>query len=293
MNYKPKKCPTFLGIGVPKAGTTWLYNLLGKHPQIWVPSDQPEVHFLNREFDKGLSWYEQFFPDQTNSKYREVGEVTPHYLYCKLDRIEWVKKTLSSVEKLILLLRDPVDRLYSHYWHRRRVENLDVSFQSFVENRPIVVEWGRYSKYIERWFQHFDRDQLLVMTTEQDLVKTQETKKKLASFLEVDSNLFPEEAGEEKKNKRHLPRFQNIYAMCIRIRRMLRRADIRWPGRIARRTGVKEWFGRKEVDKKMPHPIRRELVSTYRGEKEKLEQLLGMEFSEWTSIESGNSNTSG
>lgn len=290
MDYRSTQWPTFLGIGVPKAGTTWLYDLLAEHPQVWVPPNQPEVHFLNREFERGNSWYAQFFPDK-ESEYREVGEITPHYLYCESDRIEWVRSALPSIEKLILLLRDPVDRLYSHYWHRRRVENLDVSFQSFIDNRPIVVEWGRYSKYVERWLQHFDRNELLVLTTERDLVKTRETRKRLASFLEVDHNLFPEGAGAGKKNQRHLPRFPNAYAMAIWIRRMLRRADIRWPGRVARRLGITDWFGRRKVQKQMDPAVRRELSFTYQGDVKRLEQLLEMEFSEWTSTVSDDSES--
>ena len=54
--------PTFLGIGVPRAGSTWLYRLMESHPAIWVPPQRTEVHFFDRYFDRGFDWYAQFFP---------------------------------------------------------------------------------------------------------------------------------------------------------------------------------------------------------------------------------------
>jgi len=117
--------PSFLGIGVPKAGSTWLHETLSAHPQIWVPPHEREVHFFNRYYEnRGLSWYKQFFPEE-DSFYSAVGEITPHYLYCSPERIAVVKSVVLSIERFILLLRDPVDRLHSHYWFRRRTHNLD------------------------------------------------------------------------------------------------------------------------------------------------------------------------
>jgi hypothetical protein len=60
--------PTFLGIGVPKAGSTWLYETLAAHPHIWVTPNEREVHFFDRYYeDRRLSWYEQFFPNENSS----------------------------------------------------------------------------------------------------------------------------------------------------------------------------------------------------------------------------------
>ena len=286
MSFTSPHWPTFLGIGVPKAGTTWLYEVLATHPHVWVPPSQREVHFFNRRFDEGLSWYGQFFPSIDESAYRAVGEVTPHYLYCEPERIAALKSTVPSVERLILLLRNPVDRLYSHYWFRRRVENSDVSFRTFIEDRSIVVEWGRYARYVERWLSHFSRDQLLVLTTERDLSSVEQTREALARFLQVDPGSFPEDAGTSAENARHLPRFRTAYACAIAIRRALRRADVQWPATVARALGVKHWFGRREVDQEMDPKIREELCSLYVDDVKRLEQLLGRTFSEWDLVQS-------
>ena len=58
--------PTFVGIGVPRAGTTWLHTLLEGHPQVYLPTRRKEVRFFDRHFEHGPDWYEGFFcpPDE-------------------------------------------------------------------------------------------------------------------------------------------------------------------------------------------------------------------------------------
>ena len=75
--------PTFLGIGVPRAGTTWLHQLLSAHPDVFLPSRRKEVRFFDRHHEEGQGWYEGFFcpPDEAD-RYSAIGEISPQYLYC-------------------------------------------------------------------------------------------------------------------------------------------------------------------------------------------------------------------
>lgn len=280
MSLSSVQWPSFLGIGTPKSGTTWLYDLMKSHPEIWVPHKR-EIHFFNREYSRGISWYEQFFPRDNISAYEAIGEVTPHYLYCSPDQIKMLRSQVPSVRKLILVLRNPIDRLYSHYWFRRRVENAHLSFLTFIENRSNIVELGFYAKYLERWLEYFGREKILILTTEKDLSMVRKTRRKLASFLQVDPKLFPENAGMSKKNTRHLPRFRKAYAWAIAVRRAFRRADIHWPSRLAHALGVKDWFGKQKVEAEMDSGLREELAALYSNDVRKLERLLDREFPEW------------
>lgn len=279
--------PTFLGIGVPKAGTTWLYEVLDSHPHIWVPEHEREVHFFNRYYkDRGLDWYGQFFPNGENTPYQAVGEVTPHYLYCERERIEALQAEVPSVQKLLLMLRNPVDRLYSGYWFSRRVDNLDLSFREFIDERSVTLKWGRYARHLERWLLYFDRDQFLVLTVESDLSDIGRAREKLASFLNVGATAFPEEAGRSKENSRYMPRFRHLYAWAVEFNRQMKRANIYWPAKIADALGVQNWFGKKSVDRKMDSQIREELAQFYAEDIKRLEQLLGREFTEWDDFSS-------
>ena len=75
--------PTFLGIGAARSGSTWLHRLLLSHPDIYVPRQRKELSYFDHDYDRGLAYYEAFFPPANQSSvYRAIGEVTPTYLYC-------------------------------------------------------------------------------------------------------------------------------------------------------------------------------------------------------------------
>ena len=68
--------PAFLGIGVPRAGTTWLHTLLASHPDVYTPTLRKEINFFDRYYDRGLSWYEALFPPPENAeRYQAIGEI--------------------------------------------------------------------------------------------------------------------------------------------------------------------------------------------------------------------------
>jgi hypothetical protein len=143
------------------------------------------------------------------------------------------------------------------------------------------MKWGEYAEHVGRWLEHFDRDQFLVLTVEKELSEVETTRERIAQFLGVSAENFPDDAGKSKKNSRHLPHFRTLYAWASWFHRKLLYANIRLPARMARRLGVKEWFGRKEVEKSMDPSLRRELSEYYTADVKKLKQMLGRTFSEW------------
>jgi len=274
--------PNFLGIGVPKAGTTWLYKLADGHPQIWVPEYQREVHYFDRYYEsRSVDWYGEFFPEYSDTSYKAVGEITPHYFYCSSARIKDISSALPSADKFILILRNPVDRLYSAFWFKKRTHNIKASFRDFVEENDTEIDRGFYAKYLKRWLEHFDLSQFLILTTESDLTSPEPTRRRVAEFLNANPNNFPEDAGKSKSNTRYLPRFRNAYALALALRRQFRRLDIQWPQRIARRLGVKHWFGKRKVEKNMNKKVRKELHNLYYDDMEELRQIVNRDLSEW------------
>jgi hypothetical protein len=163
--------PDFIIIGAQKGGTSLLYRLLIEHPLV-EPAATKELHFFDNNFSEGLSWYGRHFP---RSKYVDdrttvSGEATPSYL---LDPLvpERMAKTIPDA-KLIALLRNPVDRAYSHYqmWVRRGDEIRsfgEATRQEMAgETRAGYLVRGLYAEQIER-FSHFtERDHLLIMNSE-------------------------------------------------------------------------------------------------------------------------------
>ncbi len=149
--------PTFVGIGVPRAGTTWLHTLLSGHPDAYLPTRRKEVRFFDRHFDRGVEWYEGFFsPPEGTLGYRAIGEISPQYLYgqeCPA-RIA----TVVPSAKLLVMLRHPVDRAYSQYGFLLQRRNYRGSFEEFLKTRPRALEMGYYSGHLRRYLDRFDRD---------------------------------------------------------------------------------------------------------------------------------------
>lgn len=110
------KLPDFLGIGTQKGGTTYLHSLLSEHPQAFLAIPK-ELHFFSLHYQKGLAWYQDFFKSAADDK--SCGEITPYYMFHPL-ALKRIHKHLPDV-KLIVLLRDPVERAISQFFHSRRL----------------------------------------------------------------------------------------------------------------------------------------------------------------------------
>ena len=182
--------PDFLIIGTQKGGTTLLYYLLCQHPRI-EPAAEKEVHYFDTpKFQKGEDWYRSNFPPPSSESGQKVitGEASPYYLFHPLTPKRAAH--LLPNARLIALLRNPVDRAYSDYQNRLREGIEFLSFEEAIEaeeerikgeKEQILSEEGYFSpnhrRYsyltrgiyvdqLEDWHEHFQKDQLLVIKTE-------------------------------------------------------------------------------------------------------------------------------
>jgi len=274
--------PTFLGIGTPKAGTTWLHDVLASHPRVWMPR-RHELHYFDRHFDRGIEWYSGHFPpDGEQDRYTAVGEVTPHYLYDarSVERIAAVP----SIRKLILLLRDPVNRAWSHYWFRVRIENYEGTFEEFLEDRPEARMWGLYGQHVEKYLARFRKEQLLVLVYEKVFDDVSGSLKRLAAFLEVDAGGFSEDVVRRRVNPRHVPRFRRAYAAAFSVGRWLVRRDAHGVVALAKKLGIGSLFGRDERPagaSSMSPETRDRLVAYFADDTAELEKMLDLDLSVW------------
>ncbi|OKH37067.1 sulfotransferase [[Phormidium ambiguum] IAM M-71] len=178
--------PDFIIIGAQKCGTTSLYQYLIQHPQI-VPASQKEVHFFDLNFAKGVDWYRQQF--QTVSEGLITGEASPYYIFHPLVA-QRIYELFPQV-KLIALLRNPVERAISHYYHEVRLgfEKLsledaiaqesarlkgetakmlaDANYYSYNHQHYTYLSRGIYAEQLKHWMQFFPKEQLLVLPSEE------------------------------------------------------------------------------------------------------------------------------
>jgi hypothetical protein len=202
--------PNFVIIGAPRAGTTSLYHYLRQHPQIVMSriKETDYFRFLASQCEteytieprsnwiaRSLPEYQALFDMKTNTK--AVGEASPLYLYTP-----GVPQQISShlpKAKLILVLRNPVERAYSAYLKNRREGTESRSFEDAIEqeihnpskivcSETFYVRAGLYFEHITRYLQYFDRSQLRIVF-QRDLQETPTLfMKDLFEFLNVDSD---------------------------------------------------------------------------------------------------------
>jgi hypothetical protein len=180
--------PDFLILGAQKAGTTALYAYLRRHTQITGPSWK-EVSFFDRHWARGESWYRGNFPNLARTRGKLVGEASPSYVFHPLapQRV----RELVPQARLVVLVRNPVDRALSHHNHEVALGREPLSFEEALDAeeerlrgevermtadpRYFSREWwshtykarGRYAEQLERWLEVFPRERLLVLSSDE------------------------------------------------------------------------------------------------------------------------------
>ncbi|MDY6938789.1 MAG: sulfotransferase domain-containing protein [Cyanobacteriota bacterium] len=179
--------PDFLIIGAQKCGTTSLYCYLAQHPNI-ITVPHKEVHFFDLNYDRGSNWYLSHFPPSKFSN-KIAGEASPYYLFHPQVPAR-VYQHFPHV-KLIVLLRNPVDRAISQYHHEVQlgfeklsleeaiaceperlegeVEKLttDPTYYSYNHQHYTYLARGRYLEQLKRWRAYFPGDRFLILKTEE------------------------------------------------------------------------------------------------------------------------------
>jgi hypothetical protein len=272
--------PTFLGIGVPRAGTTWLHELLSSHPEVYVPVRRKELSFFNLYYDRGTRWYQKFFPSEAEAdRYRALGEITPYYFYgpeCP-ERIARL-----GVGKLLLILRHPVERAWSYYGQKIRNGMFRGTFEEFLENPTWpVIEQGYYTRYLERYLRHFDRDQILILIFEQALSDAAATKTALAEFLQLTPSGFSLPEANAAVNASYVPRARGAYGLAFRISKLCRAYDLDWVVNAAKTLGLKKALGVAGSVVPMEQGTRSHLNELFQPEMLELETLIGASLDVW------------
>lgn len=176
------KIPDFFIVGAAKAGTTSLFDYLTQHPAIFVP-EMKEPHYFSDYFHKyaprlaNQDEYLQLFSEC--DEHQLAGDLSTSYL-CSVNAPRRIRE-LQPDARIIMVLRNPVDRAYSFYWYNRNqfVEPLGFEDALAAEPQRVAENWnfrfhyvesGKYDSQVERYLQHFGPEAVRIYLFE-DLVR--------------------------------------------------------------------------------------------------------------------------
>lgn len=206
-----KELIDFLVIGAQKSGTTSLFKYIQHHPSLYLPPQKEVEFFVNDAvYSKGVDWYlDVHFSDVDERKLR--GEVCPAYMgYSSAPaRIHAEFPEM----KLIAILRNPIDRAYSHYRMAVRRGTETRPFHEVIEaqkndgivapetkstgqnDSPFMLSFSLYGKTLDRYLEYFERVQILILFQEDLDSNPRESVARLFSFLGVDDSYEPDNLG--------------------------------------------------------------------------------------------------
>lgn len=294
--------PNFLIIGAAKSGTTALHSYLRQHPDIYMPEKKELSYFSHsitvpniprlyleeeiRSFDE----YESYFSHATKEK--AVGEASPMYLYNKIASVRI--KSLIPQCKIIVILRNPIDRAYSAYLHAVRdwrepakdfYEALDLEPKRIKEGWSILYHYvnaGLYSQQLERYYSSFPSENIRVFLFEDLLSNPIMLFKDIFSLLGVDPNFEPDMTNHPNvsgtiKSRSYHSFMERLFVNDNPIKaisRVLVPKKIRQAAMLSLRSINME-------KQKIPDEYRQTLSVKFAEEIYSLQRLIGRDLSEW------------
>ena len=202
--------PNFFVVGAQKSATTSLHQYLSGHPDIFLPP-QKETHFFieDARYELGIDHYEREYFSGWSGE-RSIGEIDPDYMYFQETLPRMLRHFDPPTLSFIFILRNPVERAFSHYLmtYRRGLEPL--SFEEAIEREPervgtdfhsrehySYVGRGFYHRQITRYLDHVDRDRILVLLTDDLKRDPRPVIRRLFDFLGVDNTYSPPDLNTE------------------------------------------------------------------------------------------------
>lgn len=297
--------PNFLILGAAKAGTTSLYQYCRQHPSIFVPELKEPRFFalegkeiepqdpVNQNTITQLDDYQKLFAEVTTET--AIGEASPAY-FPDPGAPARVAKYLES-PKLIVILRNPIDRAYSHFLFavQKGFEPPDATFLDAIHKPTVVVgDWvrerpyvdsGMYHLHLTRWLEEFDEEQINVCFFEDLVANPGQFARDIYAFLGVDATFQP--TTDVKFAKSGVPQNRRLHQMLAHPSKLKKTIKQSLPKGVV--VQLRKTLGplrtrlanRNLVKPEMPPEARVVLSDMYRDDIEQLEELLRRDLSSW------------
>ena len=240
---------SFVGIGPMKTASSWIDAALRRHPDVYLPDDVKETLFFTKRFDLGWSWYEHYFKNR--SAIHKCGEVAPTLFRDQSARQRLLESFPET--KIIISLRDPVERTYSHFLHARATGVVPNDFFDAIRIRPSILEAGRYHVHVPHWEYKFPRKQIHFIFSEEIANDPRPTWVRMLKFLEVEE--IPLLNGFQKVGAGVNPRSPFLGRIAKDCSSKLRKLQLDNIVNFAKRNGGKRLLFKKREIEQVPDKV--------------------------------------
>jgi hypothetical protein len=261
-------------VGPQKSGTTWIYSCLQEHPQVACPP-KDSIHYYDMFFSRGPEWYATHFQKARDGQL--LFDPTASYIRSPLvpERIH----DDNPDAKIVLCLRSPIERAYSHYWHEKKKLRFDYTFSEVLENYDLFSSWVEpafYARHVRRFLEYFPRERILCQRFELLQNDARAFLTELLLFIGVDAEFSPS-VIDQKINPAGVKR--SFYARAKgRLGKELGRLT---PGIMSISWLASKLSYNEEYERGVPADVREQLLHIFEPEVRCLEELLDIDLSGW------------
>ena len=282
----------FIGIGAARSGTSWLSNCLRAHPDICLSEPREIQYFnlqhqeygINKNHTKAFAWYTNHFRHCKAGKIK--GEFSPIYFYDK-QAPALIKKYFPEI-RLILCLRNPIDRAYSHYWLLRNVKRTENrKFETAIREDSHYIERGFYAMQLRPYLELFKRDQILILLFDDLRNHPVEEIARVFRFLDVRTDIDIDlNVLTRKTNQSRKIRVKNLQNILDAVQSFLIDKRLSFMPALLRNIGISGFITKLNAPPYNYPPMKSEtrklLRNLFDDDIKELQIILNRDLSHWT-----------
>ncbi|HUN57341.1 MAG TPA: sulfotransferase domain-containing protein [Candidatus Binataceae bacterium] len=270
------RLPDFIGVGPPRTGTTWLDRILRNH--VGLPAGLKETQFFVWRYHLGLDWYAGHFAGYARDY--PTGEFGPAYFPVAKARVLICQHMPAC--RIVITLREPVERFYSHYKMWRKIGVVKAPFEEVVDHHEELIAHTQYVHNVMAWREQFSEQQTLVLIYEDTRADRQGYVDRLCDFIRA-PRLDLKNVKIEREPAAHVeraPKSRRTARRALRLRDLLEERG--HPRLLEMMDPFFEFcMGRGEVFPPLSPDLEARLRERFRPEVEQLENLLSRDLSVW------------
>jgi hypothetical protein len=273
--------PDYIIPGASKTGTEWLRLCLREHPGVFIPGG-PTLDFFSENYEKGGKWYRSFFED-----------AEPHQVTCEKSTSYFSHPVApkrihdwNEDVKLIFILRDPVERAYSHYCMKLKAGEVSEDIDREMTKGTPIVDEGFYFSNIKKYKKIFNIENIKINFFDDLKENDKKFLEDIFCYMGVEETFRPSILGEKYHKRKKRSRFPSIYRALVKANKEMRR----W-SKIYRnifeeivKKGITRpihWVNNSEDFPELPEETEARLKSMYENEVRGIRQLTGRDLPMW------------